>query len=459
MRAIIVTIVIFGTIPFILMRPYIGLLVYSWISFMSPHRLAFGFAQDFPFAMMIGVIFIIRWLASRESKAVPMTPVLFLTVLFGIWVSITTIYALKGVYGQHAHMVWWDHFTKTLVITVIAMIMLNSRDRIDGFIWCMVLSIGYYGLRGGIFTILHGGVYRVYGPPGSMIDENNALAVAIIMTVPMVRYLHLRATNKHIRRGLLAAIPLLILSAIGSQSRGALLAISAMGAFMVLKSRHKMAVGVITVLLAVMALSFAPEKWYKRMETIANYEQDQSAMTRINAWMTAINLALDRPILGGGFRVLFYLRPVWLKYAPDPNKQAVAHSIYFQTLAEHGFPGLTIFVTILFLSFRTGRWMVKKTRDRPDLRWAADMGAMFQVSLVGYAVGGAFLELAYYELYWGIVATLVGARCVVAKQLAQPAKQDGDAAESAPAAAPALPRKSFLRRPGDPVDQGSFLRG
>ena len=42
MRDIVLTLVIFGTLPFILWRPHIGVLVWTWIGFMNPHRLTWS---------------------------------------------------------------------------------------------------------------------------------------------------------------------------------------------------------------------------------------------------------------------------------------------------------------------------------------------------------------------------------------------------------------------------------
>ena len=47
---------IFATIPFILRKPYIGILVWSWIGFMNPHRLSWGFAFDMPFALIVAIV-------------------------------------------------------------------------------------------------------------------------------------------------------------------------------------------------------------------------------------------------------------------------------------------------------------------------------------------------------------------------------------------------------------------
>ena len=46
-----------------------------------------------------------------------------------------------------------------------------------------------------------------------------------------------------------------------------------------------------------------PDEWYAKMDTIRTYEQNTSAMARINAWGFAVNLARDKPLTGGGFQV------------------------------------------------------------------------------------------------------------------------------------------------------------
>jgi len=50
MRGILITAFIFATIPFIFMQPWLGVLVFSWFSYMNPHRLAWGFVTEMPFA-------------------------------------------------------------------------------------------------------------------------------------------------------------------------------------------------------------------------------------------------------------------------------------------------------------------------------------------------------------------------------------------------------------------------
>ena len=76
-------------------------------------------------------------------------------------------------------------------------------------------------------------------PQGSFIGDDNEMGLALIMTIPLLRYLQLVAPNLWIRHALTAAIGLCAIAAVGSQSRGAMLGIVVMGVFLWLKSRGK----------------------------------------------------------------------------------------------------------------------------------------------------------------------------------------------------------------------------
>lgn len=106
------------------------------------------------------------------------------------------------------------------------------------------------------------------------------------------------------------------------------------------------------------------------------------------------------------------------KYSPVPDVWLVAHSIYFQVLGSLGFLGLALFLLFWVLVWRQCAWIRRKTRDRPDLRWAFILASMTQVSLVGYAVGGAFLDLAFWDLPYYLYAAITVAQYIVRRELA-----------------------------------------
>ena len=267
-----------------------------------------------------------------------------------------------------------------------------------------VVSIGFYGIKGGIFTIATGGSSRVLGPAGGFIEGNNEIALALVMAIPLMNYLRIVATRQWIRSGMLGAILLSAVAAIGTQSRGALLAISAMGLVLWIRADRKILTGAIVAFVAVALFTFMPDAWEQRMSTIPTYEQDGSALGRINAWWMTFSLANDR-FFGGGFEI--YTPQLFAKYAPYPDNLLVAHSIYFSVLGEHGYIGLLLFLTVWWLAFRTAGRIRKDTRKREDTQWAYHLAGMCQVSLVGYAVGGAFLSLAYFDLPYNILIILV----------------------------------------------------
>jgi probable O-glycosylation ligase (exosortase A-associated) len=166
------------------------------------------------------------------------------------------------------------------------------------------------------------------------------------------------------------------------------------------------------------------------MGTISTYEQDASARGRLNAWQMCINVANDR-ILGGGFDM--YSVEMYALYAPVQGIRLVAHSIYFQMLGEHGYIGLGIFLLLGGFGWRTAARLRKTAKAHPDFRWAGQLAGMCQVSLVGYAVGGAFLSLAYFDLPYDLLAALVIAQRIVLREIEAKQAETGNAMQPAAA--------------------------
>jgi probable O-glycosylation ligase (exosortase A-associated) len=436
MRDIVIFGIIFGLVPMMIRRPAIGALVFMWISLMNPHRLAFGPAYDFPFAMMVAVITIGAILFSREPRNYPATPVTVLLVTFMVWVTITTLFAISPPWIVNYE---WSRVIKTLLMVAVTIMVVQSEADLKKMVWVLVLSLGAFGAKGGLFTLMTGGSYRVLGPAGSYIAENNALALALVMAVPIIWYLRLQSDKRWLRYGLTAMAGLTVVAAAGSYSRGALLAGAAMMAFLWLKSRNKLSTGIVLLLMIPLVWLAMPEQWHARMSTIEEYQSDSSAMGRINAWYFALEVAKTH-LLGGGFMVF---NPAMFRiYAPNPTDFHAAHSIFFQVLGEHGYIGLTLFVSIIGSAWLTANKIIRSVRNHPDLKWASDFAAMAQVSLVGYMVGGAFLSLAYYDYFWYVVAALVITQRIVARKLK-------------PATALDPAGRDLVSMPGVPTDSGT----
>jgi probable O-glycosylation ligase (exosortase A-associated) len=425
MRDLLVACLVFGALPFFLKRPFWGILMLAGLGYMNPHRLCYGFMLTMPVVQIVAIFTLTGMLISKEAKRMVWSREIVVLVILIVWMGLTTSQAF---YGDRAV----DQYVKVLkiqILTFMTLLMLTSRDKIHLFIWAIALSLGFYGIKGGIFTILNGGVFRVQGPLGTFIGGNNEIALALVMTIPLMRYLHLQEKRKVIKTGLAAGMLLTTIAAVGTQSRGALVALLVTGTIFWLKSRKKFSSAIFIGVSVLLVASVMPESWYERMGTIQSYDADRSAQGRINAWWTAFNVASDR-IFGGGFEM--WGGAVFQRYAPDPTNVRDVHSIYFEILGEHGFVGLALFITLLVMTWLKCSAVIRTARQNPELGWARDLAAMLQVSIVGYMSAGAFLGLAYFDYIYHLIAVAVVVHYVVhqTQPAAAPVVTSGRAAAS-----------------------------
>jgi probable O-glycosylation ligase (exosortase A-associated) len=413
---------------------------------MNPHRLAWGFMTAMPWAMIVGVLTFAAWIFSKENKKLPMTPVTVLMIFFVLWCTITTTqaYASNGVWE------YWLRYVKIMSMIFLTMIVIQDRQRLQALIWVIVVSIGFYGFKGGLFGLITGGDNRVWGPEDSFISDNNALAMALIMIIPFVRYLQLNTKDRRIRLALLGSIPLLIMSVLASYSRGAFVGMSVMMLFLAMKSKHRLGYGLVIVVALAATLSFMPDKYYERLQTTQTEAEMGTSSSRLASWQFAINVASASPVFGGGF--LFFDSPTLVQnhappaaiqtYTPQGPLGFNMHSIYFEVLGTQGYVGLLTFLLIFFLAYRNCAWVKRRTKHREDLGWTRDLASMTQVSIIGTCSAGAFQNLAFFDLLWHVISITVIVRLIAERELRKPA--------AAPDAAPEPDRPG--RRPyGRPV--------
>jgi putative inorganic carbon (HCO3(-)) transporter len=389
-----------------LRRPWVGVILWTWLSIMNPHRYTYGFAFSAPLAAIAAGTTLLGLLMTQDRRSPFQGPAVVVFLLFSFWMTLSWRFGLD----PQDDFAQWDKVMKINLMVFVALILLYSKKHIFALVWVAAGSLAILGAKGGVFTVMTGGSYRVWGPPGSFIQDNNEFALALVMTIPLLRFLQMQLAKGWGRHAMTVIMLLCAASALGSHSRGALLAISAMTLTLWWRGKSKGAIGILLIIAAVLLVGFMPDEWTNRMSTIDNYQEDRSALGRISAWWTAWNLAFHYP-LGVGFN---YVRPeLFALYSPTPDYVHAAHSIYFLVLGNHGFVGLFLFLLIWFFTWGTAGWLRKNAAGNPQSQWAADLGGMAQVSLLGYAVGGAFLSLSYFDLPYYVMVMVVVTRAWV----------------------------------------------
>lgn len=419
MRGLVLFMMFAALFPLIVFKgPFVGILMWFWLSLMNPQKVVWGSVFGaIPYTLIVAVTTILCWLLSqRESKFPPASKTTALIVILMVWLSVTSILGIgpaDQIYEK------WQLAEKMLLMTLLAYAMTNTHQRVDQLILVCALSVAFYGLKGGVFALLNGGSFRVYGPGGTMIGDNNDLGVALTMVLPLLFYIRERYRQPYLKWPMLALIVLTFIGDIFTYSRGALLALCGMGAMLWWRSRHKTWIMALIVIAAAGLWNFAPAAWIDRMATIESYKQDASAEGRLHLWALAWAMATQRPITGAGFHWSYDTAAVNRELgghylgAIGPRAE---HSVWFEMLADHGFVGLAIFVAILAVAFLDARWLIRRSQPYPDLLWANNLGRMLQASLFGFCIGGSFATLAMYDgLYVTVIIAAAGRRIVAAE--------------------------------------------
>jgi O-antigen ligase len=180
------------------------------------------------------------------------------------------------------------------------------------------------------------------------------------------------------------------------------------------------AIAVLAVLIGV--LTFAPSAYLERLQTISAYQQDGSAMGRLQVWGASIRMAIDHPLgVGGGNFSSAYGR----YYMPSSGENVLtwgsqrwlaAHSIYFKVLGEYGVLGLLLLLALIHGNIRDNLESRRRLgAGNESERFSPTWPALLNMSIVGYAVCGAFLGgISYPHLF------LLSALTVTVKQTLPP---------------------------------------
>ncbi|WP_199610868.1 putative O-glycosylation ligase, exosortase A system-associated [Flocculibacter collagenilyticus] len=436
---------IFGIIAYFSAKgfkhPHIGLMLMVWVGYMNPHRLVpWGIIYSAPVAFWAFLVTVVGYAISKEKFKLPPQKIIPVLFVFWLWCGICTIFAFNPESAQREYI----RFTKILLATFMALLLLQKKERINLLVWVMSLSIAFYGIKGGLFALATGGQFRVWGPPDSFIEGNNELALALLSAFPLLYYLRGQVENKWLKRAFLLAMVLCLISVVSSYSRGAFLAMGVTSIFLWYKSKHKLALAMLGFVLVLAAVPFIPEHWFNRMNTIQTYEEDASAMGRINAWTLAFNISKAH-ITSGGFN---HWGPItFALYAPVPDKIHDAHSIYFEVLGEQGFIGLFLFLTCLLMTWLLCNKTIKLSQVYEEHAWCGNLCKMLQVSLIAYMSGGAFLGLAYWDWPYHIMALAILTNHYINKELEKgPPSSSGQDVENAQEPKPTLDTTHLIKR-------------
>jgi len=189
----------------------------------------------------------------------------------------------------------------------------------------------------------------------------------------------------------LYSIPILYAASLSSWSRGALLTMIALTFTLILNSNRKYLAIPLVLIGAFFVKDYLPAEWFGRMNTLETYEEDGSAMGRIEAWTDGWNHTLSHPFTGSGFEG-------WIVVT---NRDW--HSSYIEMLAEHGFIAFGLWFSMIIGTFISLTRLIKKFKGIEGMEWVGNYSLAVRTSLMCYMIGTAFLGLSYWDLLYHLI--------------------------------------------------------
>ena len=465
MRDLLVVLCVLALLPWSVRRPFVGLLVFSWLAYMRPQDLCWGFARTLRLSFVVGIAMIAGWWAYEQGKrrfALWDNRSLLMGVLL---VLVTLSYAGAERIDAYTN-TYYLEYVKIIVIALFTTGQVDSRLRLRFMLWTIALSLGFFGVKNGLLGALRGGTTILRGP-GGMLEDNNDFALALVMNVPLLWYLGIEESRRPwVRRATVAAVVLSVVTIVLTHSRGGFLALTGTALWIAWRSGHLFRAALGLGACAVAFLALAPASVIERLGSIGD-ATESSANARLTAWATALRMIADNPLLGVGLRNFqFHYAEYSVVPLPAGAPTYVAHNSYLQIWAESGTIAFLVYALLLASVFVACRRVFQLSRGRPDLAWAANYARMMEATMVGFLIGAFFLSRGQFDLvyHWiALVTSLVAitsAAWRAAPVPALPARAGAGARAGAASARAGEPRVTarFGRRTFASPGTGAFAR-
>ena len=432
MRANLVLIIVAIGLLFGLRSRFVALLLYLWFALFRPQEWAWGDIEHLRLSLVTGLVLLVPafltgvWPVVAHRLSLGSLALLFAALIAQI-----------GAVDSSAGWTALDPFAVAIVVSLLMIRLIDTRERYLVVVAVMAGSIGFYAAKFGVGFILRAGVPNLDGIGGAF-GGNNEVGIAFARAVPLMVAVAQNAVMPVVLWGSLSAIPLSAIGVISTYSRGSFLALVATAAVFASLQKHRVLTWSALGAAAVIALLTVPlpDAFFERIQTIRTYEQvdDNSALGRLHFWRVAFSMAGDHP-LGVGLK----------NYEANFNRYDSSygafgwdrdvHSTHLQALVETGYLGFVCYVGLLWMS--VGLLLrIRKRAAHPALtpvesRFATTMANALLASTAAFVVGGTFNSLLINELNFysfALVAALdrltrqmVAARAITGKRHASAA--------------------------------------
>ncbi|MCP4992048.1 MAG: putative O-glycosylation ligase, exosortase A system-associated [Colwellia sp.] len=386
-----------------LKRPYIAYCCVIFVDILRPQNLSFSILANKPLSLIVTLVFFISLIMNHKKCSLPTYKAnSILILLFMVWITITTYFA------EFQFLAWYkyDYSIKTMFFAIFAPFVINSKVKFQLFLMTIVTASSYYFIIGGMTTVFEP---TFYGEPliktnagDTLMTESSTLSMTAAMLIPVLYYLYkhsiFTAKTKLFKPLLMLLVFAALMTIIGTHARTGIVGLVILCFLVTLITKYKIRILTLFACIVLTIQMFATDAWLERISGITTSNKESSAAGRIVVWKWTLDYVKYRPIFGGGFMsykanagVLHLYGDADVEVDYRANSGKAFHNIYFEVLGEHGYPGLIIFTSIIFLSLKLNR-KVSKTSTEP---WIKDAAIANNICLLIYCGCGMFIGIAF----------------------------------------------------------------
>jgi probable O-glycosylation ligase (exosortase A-associated) len=382
-----------------LINPRIGVLGYVWFSLMRPDLLSW--APNRPYSIALAATTVLGSL-----REMPLLITILKSPIIVGFIAMEAVIAASVFAAVNPALSWgpWILYVKMLAVLILIPVLIQTEALISALIQVMAFSTGALATKYGVFSVVTGGARVYHGIEGSFLSDNNTLALVFVTAVPLCWYARLM-TRFRLLRWMFTLMSLFSVAAVASSfSRGAALSLVAVFVWIAIRSRRKIVVVAMLVVIGLGAVAVVGDAYLDRLSTLKDPSKEGSAANRMEYTRAGILMWKDYPMLGVGFGMM---NQRWLlrRYttatgiAGDTGGPGqVIHNTYVQMLTDSG-----IFAFLLYIALVLGSiWSLARSVSQ-HRKWKTGLEMYplaLESTLVGYAVGSTFLSRVHFDLIY-----------------------------------------------------------
>ncbi len=368
-----------------LLNPFIGLLIYICFAIMRPDALwHWSVPAGGNYSRIIAIALLVGWALNGFGNASFGRARGIVFCLVGFWSWMLLSYVVTPVDWAYV-----ESIAKIVLPVVVGVTLVDTIAKVRMIAWVILLSQGYLAMEWNRGYFGGNNLLQEYGFGGM---DNNCVAIALATVTGLAFFLCFE-TPRLWAKGIAFACGAFILHAVMfTFSRGGLLGLivtGIVGFFLIPKQPKHYFLFAVVILLGLRLAG--PGVRDRFMTSFADEEQrDVSSRNRILAWKACLGMMAEQPLFGVGPS---QFAPNSVQHYGGTGMQA--HTLWLQTGAELGIPGLAFLVSFYGLCI----WkMIGLIRQKDADPAVSNLARMVIASLVGFVVSAQFVSLSGLEV-------------------------------------------------------------